>query len=62
MWIVKHIFDGDFGCEERLKGEPLMVLVTLESDEGRTTQINVSDEWLWSNGIDEGDEWPYYIA
>ena len=33
MWTVSRIDECDFGCEERLPGEPLMVLVTLESDE-----------------------------
>lgn len=27
MWTIKRIDEADFGCEERLPGEPLMVLV-----------------------------------
>lgn len=23
MWRIKHIFDGDYGCEDRLPGEVL---------------------------------------
>ena len=30
MWTIKRIDEADFGCEERLPGEPLMVLVSLE--------------------------------
>lgn len=29
MWTIKRIDEADFGCEERLPGEPLMVLVSL---------------------------------
>ncbi len=32
MWIVKHIYESDYGCEERMPGEPLTSLVMLESD------------------------------
>ena len=35
MWTIKRIDEADFGCEERLPGEPLMVLVSLECDDGR---------------------------
>lgn len=58
MWIVKHIMEADFGCEERTEDEPLMVLVTLEADGGRVLQFEVEDAWLTEQGIDEGDEWP----
>lgn len=30
MWTIKRIDEADFGCEERLPGEPLMVLVSLK--------------------------------
>ena len=58
MWIIKRIDEADFGCEERLPGEPLMVLVTIESDAGETSQFEVADKWLDMMGLDEGDEWP----
>lgn len=58
MWKVMRIMEADFGCEERAEDEPLMVLVTLESEDGRTLQFEVSDAWLTAQGIDEGDEWP----
>lgn len=58
MWTVKHIMEADFGCEERAENEPLMVLVTLESDDGRMMQFEAEDKWLTEQGINEGDEWP----
>lgn len=50
--------EADFGCKERSDNEPLMVLVTLEADDGRVLQFEVEDAWLTEQEIDEGDEWP----
>lgn len=58
MWTIKRIDEADYGCEERMPGEPLMVLVTLESDDGDVEQLEVADQWLTLMGLDEGDEWP----
>lgn len=58
MWRVCRIDEADYGCEERMPGEPLMVLVTIENEDGRECTFQCSDEWLIKNGIDEGDEWP----
>lgn len=58
MWIIKRIDEADYGCEERLPGEPLMVLVTLENDLGQIMQFEIAEEWLLLQGVDEGDEWP----
>ena len=35
MWKIKHIFDGDYGCEERFENEDQKVTVILvnENDE-----------------------------
>lgn len=57
-WIVNRIEESDFGCEERMPGEPLLALVTLESDDGRVCQFEVADNWLTMQEIEEGDEWP----
>ena len=46
MWTVKHIYEADFGCEERMPGEPLTSLVVLESDTGEVMQVEVADKWL----------------
>lgn len=58
MWTVKSIEEADYGCEERLPGEPLMVLVTIENETGRICQFECADNWLTIQGIQEGDEWP----
>lgn len=58
MWIVKQLQEADYGCEERMPGEPLKTLVILESDDGRMCQFEMADEWLANQGIEEGDEWP----
>jgi len=58
MWTVERIEEADYGCEERLPGEPLMVLVTIESDDGRRCQFECAQNWLDFQEIDEGDEWP----
>lgn len=58
MWTISEIYESDFGCEERMPGEPLLVTVKLESDDGRVCQFDVADEWLLKQELDEGDEWP----
>ena len=58
MWYVSRIEEADYGCEERMPGEPLMALVILESNDGRERRIEVSEEWLLRQGIEEGDAWP----
>lgn len=58
MWKIKQICEADFGCEERMPGEPLMVLVTIESEDGRELRMEIADSWLIAQGLDEGDEWP----
>ena len=58
MWNVSRIEEADYGCEERMPGEPLMALVTLESDDGRVCRFEVSEDRLAYQGIEEGDEWP----
>ncbi len=57
-YIIKRIDEADFGCEERMPGEPLMVLVTLENEDGDEIQIQAADAWLISQDLNEGDEWP----
>lgn len=58
MWNVIQIEEGDFGCEERMPGEPLMVIVTIENDFGQRCEFECADEWLRFQDINEGDEWP----
>ena len=57
-WKIKHIFDGDFGCEERPAGQnELMVSVTLVNDVGEEKYVTASDAWLRSNELDVGSTW-----
>lgn len=58
MWTIARIEEADFGCEERLPGEPLMLLITLENDEGAEIRFEVPENWIEMQGLDEGDEWP----
>lgn len=58
MWTVKRIDEADYGCEERLPGEPLMVLVTIENEDGRVCQFECAENWLTIQDIGKGDEWP----
>ena len=60
-WKIKHIFDGDFGCEERpsAQGGPV-VSVTLVNDIGEEKYVTVEDAWLVKNGLDVGSVWPYF--
>ncbi|MCR5792639.1 MAG: hypothetical protein K6G65_05670 [Lachnospiraceae bacterium] len=58
MWTIARIDEADYGCEERLPGEPLMLLVTLENEEGAQIHFEVAENWIEMQGLDEGDEWP----
>ena len=58
MWKIKHIFDGDYGCEERLPGEGPKVLVTLVNETGEEKQVAVEDAWLTERNLDVGSGWP----
>lgn len=61
VWIVKDIFESDFGCEERMPGEPLTVCVYLENAAGEIVQTEVAEQWIEMQEIDIGDEWPLDI-
>ena len=58
MWKIKHIFDGDHGCEEHSENENPKVTVTLVNENNEKKIISVEDKWLMDNNLDEGDEWP----
>lgn len=61
MWTIARIDEADYGCEERLPGEPLMLLITLESDNGEVIKFETEENWIEMQGLDEGDEWPEEI-
>ena len=58
MWTIERIDEADFGCEERMPGQPLMLLVTLRDDYGRMTRFEIPESWIDMHGLEEGDEWP----
>lgn len=58
MWKIRHIFDGEYGCEALLPGEKPKVSVTLVSEEGAEKILLVEDEWLVKNRLDVGSVWP----
>ena len=61
MWTIQRIDEVDYGCEERLPGEPLMALVTLENEIGELLSFEMPDNWLRIQELNEGDEWPEEI-
>ena len=56
MWKIKHIYEADYGCEERMPGEKLNCLLELENETGQVRQREVEDEWLTRNQLEEGME------
>lgn len=58
MWKIRHIFDGDYGCEGLLPGQSPKVSVTLVDENGDERYVSVEDEWLTVQGLDTGDNWP----
>lgn len=58
MLKIKRIDEADYGCEERLPGEPIKVLVTLSTENGDEYRFECAENYLISLGLDEGDEWP----
>ena len=60
MKTIKHIFDGDYGCEERGTKEPV-VSVTLIDEDGHESYITIEDNWLNEQGLGVGSKWPEYL-
>lgn len=59
MWKIKHIFDGDYGCEALQPGERPKVSVTLIDEQEQTKVVSVEDDWLTANGLYVGSEWNF---
>ena len=57
-WKIRQIFDGDYGCEDRLPGEGPKVSVTLTDESGVEKYVSVEDNWLRKRGLTEGSPWP----
>lgn len=58
MWKIRQIFDGEYGCEERMPEEEMKCLVVLENEECLTKEVMAEDKFLTENGLNEGDIWP----
>ena len=56
-WKIRQIFDGDYGCEERLPGQGAKVSVTLVDESGVEKYVSVEDNWLTERGLTEGSLW-----
>ena len=52
VYKVTHIYEADFGCEERADGAKAKCIVYLEGEDGRQRHVEVEDEWLTANGIE----------
>jgi hypothetical protein len=55
VYTVKHIWEDDFGCEDREKGHEPQVLVVLQDREGHETTVRQPDSRMYRYGIGEGD-------
>lgn len=57
MWRIKQIFDGEYGCEERMPGEDTKYLVVLEDEAGNRRELMCPESWLEERHLEEGSEW-----
>lgn len=55
---IQDIYEADFGCEERMPGERLKVMVELVDEEGNTTVISAYDEYLRYKQLEVGSVFP----
>ena len=59
MWKIKHIFDGNYGCEEAAEEQTGKLSLTLINEKnGEERYVSVTDAWLTERGLDEGSIWP----
>lgn len=54
-YIILQIQEDDYGCEERSAGAKKTVLVRLKDAKGNERLTRQEDDWLYEQGIDEGD-------
>lgn len=55
QYTILQIQEDDYGCEERSEGSKRTVLVRLRDSEENEHMIRQEDDWLYEQGIDEGD-------
>ena len=54
-YIILQIQEDDYGCEERPAGTKKTVFVRLKDAKENERMIRQEDDWLYEQGIDEGD-------
>ena len=55
QYTILQIQEDDYGCEERSEGSKRTVIVRLRDSEENEHMIRQEDDWLYEQGIDEGD-------
>ena len=58
MWKIKHIFDGNYGCEDAPEEQTGELSLTLINEKGEERYVSVTDAWMTEKGLDEGSIWP----
>ncbi len=58
-FVVRNIYEEDFGCEGRPEGAELSCILDLRSDTGEEIEVKVTDAELTEKKIDVGD-WVYF--
>ena len=59
MWKVTHIYDDDYGCEERPDDYIAIDRVILRDESGSEISMEISDSELYEKNINEGD-WVFF--
>ena len=54
--VIRIDEDLDFGCEERMAGNPVMAMVTLQDSAGKQTIVRQPDQMLYDRLIEAGDK------
>lgn len=54
-FIVRRIYEPEFGCEGRMDGQVAMANVLLEDEEGERNNMSIEDSLLYKKDIYEGD-------
>lgn len=57
MWSIKHIFDGEYGCEDQ-QDQRAKLSLTLVNEAGEERYATATEEWLTAKNLNEGDIWP----
>lgn len=54
--VIRIDEDLDFGCEERMAGNPVMAMVILQDSTGKQTTVRQPDQMLYDRQIEAGDK------